>query len=84
MIEVTPTIPGVALMICSACLATSSVRLVEAPSGRAIWAKKAPWSSEGRNPVGVTRNNAPAPSTTAARATRLSTDTRTNRLTTAA
>ena len=84
MIEVTPTIPGVALMICSTCLATSWVRLTEAPSGRAICAKKAPWSSAGRKPVGVIRNNAPVPTTTAASATRLSTETRTSRLTIAA
>ncbi len=84
MIEVTPTIPGVSLMICSACRTTSWVRLTEAPSGSATCAKNAPWSSAGRKPVGVIRNRAPVPTTTTASATRLSTETRTRRLTIAA
>ncbi len=84
MIEVTPVMPGVADRICSACLATSLVRLTEAPWGSAIWAKKAPWSSCGRKPVGVILNKAPVATTSAATATRLSTATRTSRLTIAA
>ena len=84
MIELTPTMPGVLPMIPSARLATASVRLTEAPSGSAIWAKNAPWSSAGRKPVGVMRNRSPVPTTTAARATRKRIETRTRRLTIAA
>ena len=38
-----------------------AVRLTEAPSGRRIAAKKAPWSSSGRKLCGVIWNSPPAP-----------------------
>ena len=40
-------------MMLSTCATSSSVRLSEAPSGRRMAAKKAPWSSAGRKPCGV-------------------------------
>jgi hypothetical protein len=59
------------------------VRLREAPSGSATSAKKAPWSSCGRKPVGV-RDPAPTmPAMTAASSSSETKATRTSRATAA-
>ena len=66
MMDVTAATPFWARMIFSTSLAIASVRFSEAPGGSWTSAKKAPWSSSGRNPVGITRNSAkvaPAAST---------------------
>ncbi|MGY3109919.1 hypothetical protein ACVWW7_006546 [Bradyrhizobium sp. LM6.9] len=44
---------GICVRTRSICPVTSLVRATDAPSGSCIEVKKAPWSSSGRNPVGV-------------------------------
>ncbi len=60
--------PSIGRTTLSTWATNSSVRLIEAPSGRRMAAKKTPWSSDGRKPCGVTLNRksdaAPAPATT--------------------
>ena len=75
---------GSARTICSTSLTTSRVRLTEAPWGRLISAMKAPWSSSGRKPVGVTLNSQPVRSPNPATRARTSTENRTSRRTMAA
>ena len=55
--EVTLATPGVLRAISSTRLTTASVRLTDAPSGSCTSANTAPWSSDGRKPVGVTLNS---------------------------
>ena len=47
---------GICLSNASMRLTASRVRLTDAPSGNCIEMKKAPWSSSGRNPVGVRKD----------------------------
>ena len=75
--EVTLATPGVLRAISSTRFTTASVRLTEAPSGNWTSANTAPWSSDGRKPVGVTLNSQPAPAITATSSSKLSTASRT-------
>ena len=54
--DVTLATPGVLRTISSTRRTTASVRLTDAPSGNCTSAKIAPWSSDGRKPVGVILN----------------------------
>ena len=47
---------GICFSTASIRLTASRVRLTDAPSGNCTEIKKAPWSSSGRNPVGVRKD----------------------------
>ena len=79
---ITCSTAGSASTIFSICSTAARVRLSEAPSGSWTWAMKAPWSSVGRKPVGVTLNNQPVASPTPTINTSTRSENRTRRRTT--
>ncbi len=83
-IDSTPSICGIGRSRSSTCCATARVRDTDAPSGNCTATKNAPWSSSGRNPVGVRSASPQMPAPAMAIASTDSTDTRSNRSTTAA
>ena len=83
-IDSTPSTCGMGRMRLSTCSTTTRVRPTEAPSGNCTATKNAPWSSSGRNPVGVILPKYQMPAPDAATTMTDSTDIRTSRETTAA
>ena len=79
--EVTSATAGSSFTIASACRITLAVRSTDAPPGNCTMTKKAPWSSSGRNPVGVMRASPTVPSAATPTSTRPMTEKRTIRAT---
>src|SRR5690349_9839751 len=68
-------------MMFSTLAVAALVRSVEAPSGRRIPLKKAPWSSSGRNPAGSILNSTPVAAQNASNPTKAKADRRTSTFT---
>src|ERR1044071_3463018 len=68
-------------MIFSTLAAAALVRSVEAPSGRRIPLKKAPWSSSGRKPAGSILNRTPVAAQNASSPTKAKAERRTSTFT---
>ncbi len=84
MTESMPSTPGIGVTMRSTCSATACVRFTEAPCGRVMAAKNAPWSSSGRKLFGVMLNTPAEAAMTPITTTTPTTATRTSRRTIAA
>ena len=84
MIDRMPSTCGIGRIRFSTCSTTAWVRDTEAPSGNCTATKNAPWSSSGRNPVGVRTASSPMPTPAATITTTDSRARRSSRCTTAA